>query len=122
MDWLARLLGRGNTQKPLLARVETLPGLGQVRIAYVVDCIGAMCPRPQLLTRKIVEQIEDGEVIEVVTDNPAAAEAFPWLAETLACTFLLSQRNSMGWRLYLRKGLGQAGMEEALTSVRRNKQ
>jgi tRNA 2-thiouridine synthesizing protein A len=107
MDWLTRLFGREEAHEPLLAREETLPGYGRVRIAYVVDCMGAMCPRPQLLTKKILEQIAEGEVIEVITDNPAAAEAFPWLAETLASTYLLSVREHDCWRLYLRKGVGQ---------------
>jgi TusA-related sulfurtransferase len=90
----------------LQARVEVLPGIGRVNVAYVVDCMGAMCPRPQLLTMKILAQVDDGEVIEVVSDNPAAVEAFPSLAESLLCTHLLTVRERECWRLYLRKGLG----------------
>ena len=111
MEWLKRLFGNHEMREPLLSRQESLPGMGEVRIAYVVDCMGAMCPRPQLLTKKVVGQIAEGEIIEIVSDNPAAVEAFPWLAETLACTYLLTIRERDRWRLYLRKGLdgGAAG-------------
>lgn len=88
----------------MLAREETLPGHGLVRIAYVVNCIGAMCPRPQLLTLKILGLVSEGEVIEIVSDNPAAVESFPALAESMFCTHLLTLKNDDCWRLYLRKG------------------
>lgn len=88
-----------------MSRVEDLPGIGRVRVAYVVDCMGAMCPRPQLLTMKILAQVDEGEVVEVVSDNPAAVESFPSLAESMSCTHLLTLRDEGCWRLYLRKGL-----------------
>lgn len=105
MGWLTSWLDRGEPHEPLLARQEDLPGMGLVRIAYVVDCMGAMCPRPQLLTMKILDQIDAGEVIEVVSDNPAAVESFPALAETLGCMHLLTTQGDACWRIYLRKGL-----------------
>jgi TusA-related sulfurtransferase len=106
MDWLGKWFGTHERHEPLMSRQEDLPGIGVVRISYVVDCMGAMCPRPQLLTKKVIEQVAEGEVIEIVSDNPAAVEAFPWLAETLACSYLLTLREKDRWRLYLRKGLG----------------
>ena len=104
MGWLNAWFSRGETTEPLLARQENLPGIGLVRIAYVVNCIHTMCPRPQLLTMKILSQVEEGEVIEVVSDNPAAVESFPALAETMGCTHLLTVRDQDCWRIYLRKG------------------
>lgn len=108
MGWLTRWLDSGDKHEPLMSRQEYLPGMGRVCIAYVVDCMGAMCPRPQLLTMKILGQIEEGEVIEVVSDNPAAVESFPSLAETLGCVHLLTTRVDACWQIYLRKGLKAA--------------
>lgn len=104
MEWLTKLFGRGDKREPLLAREENLPGIGLVRVAYVVDCMGAMCPRPQLLTMKVLAQVGEGEVIEVVSDNPAAVEALPALAEILFCSHMMTLRERDCWRLYLRKG------------------
>jgi len=69
-----------------------------------VDCLGAMCPRPQLLTIKVLDEIGLREIIEVVLDNPTAVEGFPALAQALDCTHLATVRESGCWRVYLRKG------------------
>lgn len=106
MDWFTRCFPAKHKLEQSVMRQEVLPGIGAVSVVCVVDCLGAMCPRPQLLTRKVVEQLVDGDVIEVVSDNPAVAESFPWLAEALMCTFLSSVREGGRWRLFLRKGLG----------------
>jgi len=108
MGWLNGWFGRGKAPEPLLSRIEYLPGIGEVRIAYVVNCIRTMCPRPQLLTMKILSQVQEGEVIEVVSDNPAAVESFPSLAETLGCAHLLTVREQDCWRIFLRKGFPES--------------
>ncbi|MCZ2412774.1 MAG: sulfurtransferase TusA family protein, partial [Burkholderiales bacterium] len=68
-----------------------------------IDCLGEMCPRPQLLTVKVVGEIGVGEVVEVLTDNAAAAEGFPALAMKLDCEHLASVRETGHWRVYLRR-------------------
>ncbi len=82
-----------------------VPGLGSVHVVHSVDCLGAMCPRPQLLTMKVLGEVRSGEVVEVVLDNATAVEGFPALAQTLGCTHLATLRASGCWRVYLRKGL-----------------
>lgn len=88
-----------------VAQEVDVPGVGMVHLVRTVDCIGAMCPRPQLLTLKVLGEVEPGDVIEVVSDNPTAVEGFPALAQTLYCTHLTTIRYDDGWRIYLRKGL-----------------
>ncbi len=82
-----------------------IPGVGVVHLVRSVDCLGAMCPRPQLLTLKVLGEVRPGDVIEVVSDNPTAIEGFPALAQTLYCTYLTTVRNGSSWCIYLRKGL-----------------
>ena len=82
-----------------------VPGRGKVHVVRLVDCLGAMCPRPQLLTMKVLGEVGSGEVIEVMMDNPTAVEGFPALAQTLGCEYLGTVRESDCWRVYLRKGL-----------------
>lgn len=103
MRWLGGWLDQGAKHEPLLAHDAELPGIGKVRVACVIDCMGALCPRPQLLIVKMLSQVNEGDVVEVVSDNPAAVEAFPFLAETLPCSHLLTVREQVCWRLYLRK-------------------
>ena len=85
------------------AQVE-VPGHGFTPIAQSVDCIGVMCPRPQLLTMKVLNRVCEGEVVEVRCDSAAAVESFPALAQTLSCTHMATVRDAQGWRVYLRKG------------------
>jgi len=87
------------------ARDVDVPDVGVVRLVRTVDCLGAMCPRPQLLTLKVLGEVEPGDVIEVVSDNPTAVEGFPALAQTLYCTHLATIRSGDSWQIYLRKGL-----------------
>jgi len=93
--------------QPACAAVD-LPSWGLTPIAQAVDCVGAMCPRPQLLVMKVLGKLEDGEVIEVRCDNAPAVESFPALALSLGSTHLATLRHGSGWRVYLRKGIWHA--------------
>ena len=39
-----------------------------------LDCIGLFCPQPLFQTREQLDAIEVGEILEVLTDDPAAEE------------------------------------------------
>lgn len=105
MRWWHAWMRRPTGPTPGNAREVLVPGVGVVRVEQAVDCMGAMCPRPQLLAVKTLAQVNEGEVIEMVLDNPTAVEGFPALAMTLLCTHLASVREIDRWRIYLRKGL-----------------
>ncbi len=42
---------------------------------YSLDCCGFVCPHPQLYTKKMLEKIKPGEVLEVAFDNPSSSES-----------------------------------------------
>ncbi|MBM4312386.1 MAG: sulfurtransferase TusA family protein [Deltaproteobacteria bacterium] len=39
-----------------------------------LDCLGLYCPEPLFQTREGIDQIQPGEILEVITDDPAAKE------------------------------------------------
>jgi tRNA 2-thiouridine synthesizing protein A len=39
-----------------------------------LDCLGLYCPEPLFQTRENIDQINPGEILEVITDDPAAEE------------------------------------------------
>jgi tRNA 2-thiouridine synthesizing protein A len=41
---------------------------------YVLDVCGYVCPHPQIYTKKSLEKIAEGEVLDVVFDNASSAE------------------------------------------------
>lgn len=84
-------------------RIVEVPGHGALRIMRSADCLGAMCPRPQLLAMKLLNEVGPGDVVELVTDNSTAVEGFAPLAEILVCTLLAVVKEVGVWRVYLRK-------------------
>lgn len=42
---------------------------------YVLDVTGYVCPHPQIYTKKALEKIQSGDVLEVIFDNPSSAES-----------------------------------------------
>lgn len=108
LSWLERLR-RAKPREPQVAgRQVSLPGRGEVSIAATADCLGVMCPRPQLLVMKVLRRLHEGEVLEVRCDNAPAVETLPALALSLGCTHLATLRTDVGWCTYLRKGIQDA--------------
>lgn len=103
--WLKQWWHTPNRVTADAQRTVELPKVGTVTVACSVDCIGAACPRPQLLMTKVLEQAQDGDVIEMVSDNPASVETIPSLALVLYSSYLGTLREEGYWCVYLRKGM-----------------
>ena len=95
---------QGDDQSARASAVE-VPGVGLLTIVRQVNCLGDSCPRPQILTRKALSEINDGEVVEVLIDNPSSVEAIPPMLPGLRCTHLATVKDPRQWRVYVRKGV-----------------
>jgi tRNA 2-thiouridine synthesizing protein A len=42
---------------------------------YALDVTGYVCPHPQLYTKKVLEKIKSGDILEVTFDNPSSSES-----------------------------------------------
>lgn len=42
--------------------------------SYSLDICGYVCPHPQLYTKKSLDKMSEGEVVEVIFDNASSAE------------------------------------------------
>ncbi len=80
-----------------------LPWGEVVQISRTADCMGAACPRPQLVTMRMLESMNKGDVLELISDNPTTVETIPALAMTLCSRHLATLHTDNGWRIYLRK-------------------
>ena len=47
----------------------------------VSDQIGIYCPEPIFRTRQELDEMESGQILEVIADDPATAEDIPRLAK-----------------------------------------
>jgi len=49
----------------------------------ILDCVGLFCPMPILKTREVVQSMAIGELLEMVSDDPASeADMKSWSART----------------------------------------
>ena len=48
---------------------------------YQLDVTGYVCPHPQIYTKKALERIEPGDVLEVFFDNPSSGESISTMCE-----------------------------------------
>lgn len=48
---------------------------------WLLDVQGYVCPHPQLYTKKSLEKIETGDVLELIFDNPSSSESIAAMCE-----------------------------------------
>jgi len=49
---------------------------------YMLDVCGFVCPHPQIYTKKSLEKIGSGDMLEVVFDNPSSGETIVQMCES----------------------------------------
>jgi tRNA 2-thiouridine synthesizing protein A len=49
--------------------------------AYLLDVKGYVCPHPQIYTKKALEKLQPGDVLEVVFDNPSSGESISTMCD-----------------------------------------
>lgn len=42
---------------------------------FALDVTGYVCPHPQIYTKKALEKLKTGELLELIFDNPSSAES-----------------------------------------------
>jgi tRNA 2-thiouridine synthesizing protein A len=61
---------------------------------YYLDVMGYVCPHPQIYTKKALEKIAKGDILEIVFDNPSSAESVAAMCE--ASGNELFEKNKVG--------------------------
>ncbi|MFK5913703.1 MAG: sulfurtransferase TusA family protein [Woeseiaceae bacterium] len=70
-------------------------------VKKIIDCIGDSCPRPQLMTKKAIQNAAAGDVIEVQIDNPTSMESIPPMMPELNATHLETIKEGRYWRVFV---------------------
>ena len=68
-----------------------------------LDCLGLFCPEPIFKTRLQLDEMQVGEVLEVVADDPAAKEDIENLAKNLGQEVIGSKQEGNVTRILLKK-------------------
>jgi len=72
--------------------------------AETLDCIGLFCPEPLFQTRERMDAIEIGQMLEVLSDDPAAEEDLTRYAKRAGHEMLEVEDLNDHKRFLIRKG------------------
>ncbi|MEK6725551.1 MAG: sulfurtransferase TusA family protein [Deltaproteobacteria bacterium] len=68
-----------------------------------IDCTGLSCPLPSVKTTLALEQMEVGQVIEVLTDDPVSKRDLPVWAQSTGNELLGVEEEGKVIKIYLKK-------------------
>jgi tRNA 2-thiouridine synthesizing protein A len=68
---------------------------------YLLDVKGYVCPHPQIYTKKALEKVAVGDVIEVQFDNPSSGESISTMCENMGIDIIEQNREDghFAWRI-----------------------
>ncbi len=68
---------------------------------FLLDVKGYVCPHPQIYTKKALEKVASGDVIEVLFDNPSSGESISTMCQNMGID-IIDQNQEGGqfaWRI-----------------------
>ena len=68
-----------------------------------LDCLGLYCPEPVFRTRLEIDEMEIGETLEVVADDPAAESDIQSLVKHLGQEIVSSTKEGSTIRILIKK-------------------
>ena len=69
-----------------------------------LDCIGLFCPQPLLQTKEQIDSIEVGEILEVLSDDPAAEEDLKRFAKRTGHEIISLEKRGGTLRFLIKRG------------------
>ena len=70
-----------------------------------LDTLGLRCPEPVMMLRKTVRKMQEGELLEVIADDPATTRDIPSFCVFMEHTLIKSEVAELPYRYIVRKGL-----------------
>lgn len=69
-----------------------------------LDAVGLYCPVPVMLTTEKIKEIEKGQVLEILADDPDSLEDIPHWCKITGNRFLKVARENEIYKFYVQKG------------------
>lgn len=69
-----------------------------------LDTLGLRCPEPVMMIRKTVRKMLQGEILEVIADDPATTRDIPSFCRFMDHTLLESHIDAVPYRYLIKKG------------------
>ena len=74
---------------------------GNIEISHHLNVIGFFCPVPLAETKKALQELKKGDVLEVIADDPEALHDIPLLIERLPHGMKIINDNSGEFRFII---------------------
>lgn len=71
---------------------------------HQLDALGLRCPEPVMLIRKKVREIDIGQVLLVVADDPATTRDIPSFCQFMEHQLLAQQTDKLPYQYLIKKG------------------
>ncbi len=72
---------------------------------HQLDAIGLRCPEPVMMIRKTVRNLDNGQTLLIIADDPATVRDIPSFCQFMDHTLLASQTEQTPFQYLIRKGL-----------------
>ncbi|MGL5335116.1 MAG: sulfurtransferase TusA [Enterovibrio sp.] len=78
------------------------------KTAHELDVTGLRCPEPVMMVRKAIRNIEEGESLQVIADDPATIRDIPSFCRFMDHELLAQQSEQAPYRYLICKGAAKA--------------
>ncbi|MDN7127999.1 sulfurtransferase TusA [Pseudidiomarina terrestris] len=73
-------------------------------ITQTLDTLGLRCPEPVMLIRATIRKLEQGDLLEVIADDPATTRDIPSFCRFMDHQLVIAETTSAPYRYVIRKG------------------
>jgi len=70
-----------------------------------LDALGLRCPEPVMVVRKTVRKLAQGEMLEIIADDPATTRDIPSFCRFMEHQLVESQTETLPYRYLIKKGV-----------------
>lgn len=70
-----------------------------------LDTLGLRCPEPVMLTRKTIRDMQNGEILHIIADDPATTRDIPSFCEFMDHQLIKKEVESIPYHYWVKKGL-----------------
>jgi tRNA 2-thiouridine synthesizing protein A len=74
-----------------------------IQVKKTLDCVGLFCPEPLFQTREQIDSIAVGDILEVLSDDPAAEEDLKRFAKRTGHELLAFEKTDGRLRFLIKK-------------------
>lgn len=71
--------------------------------SYLLDVTGYVCPQPQMYTKKALQKINTGDILEVHYDNPSSGESIRMMCANTGDEVIEEGKQGTSFVLKIRK-------------------